>query len=129
MNLPVGHEHVRKTVAADSQERRRMSRMMSAASAAVAVSRVEAACTSPDSRSTFFWIVSSLPAVVGSLAVWSTPIIPLPRREGSGGGWRGPRGLPSSAFVRSSWHVKSERGRVLRVSWSAWFNAPALARR
>jgi hypothetical protein len=38
-------------------------------------------------------------AVVGNPAIQSTPIIP-PRRDGSGSGWRSPRGPPCSALVR-----------------------------
>jgi len=57
-----------------------MSRMIAAASAAVAVARVGTACTLPDSGSTWFSIMSKPPAVVDSPAIQSTPIIP-PRRE------------------------------------------------
>jgi hypothetical protein len=73
--------------------------MMAAASAAVAVARVGTACTLPDRRSTWFWILSNPAAVVGNPAIQSTPIIP-PRRDGSGNGWRSPRGPPCSALVR-----------------------------
>jgi hypothetical protein len=79
--------------------RRHMSRMMAAASAAVAVARVGTAWTLPDKRSTWFWIMSNPAAVVGNPAIQSTPIIP-PRRDGSGSGWRRPRGPPCSALVR-----------------------------
>jgi hypothetical protein len=67
-----------------SPDRRHMSRlgMISAASAAVAVARVGTACTLPESRSTWFWIMSNPAAVVGSPAIQSTPIIPA----GAGGG-------------------------------------------
>ena len=63
--------------------------MITAASVAVAVERVGTACTLPDSRSTWFWIMSKPAAVVGSPAIQSTPINP-PRRDGSGRGWRSP---------------------------------------
>ncbi len=60
----------------------------------------------PESRSTWFWIMSNPPAVVGSQAIQSTPIIP-PRREGSGRGWRSPRGPQCLALV--CWHVWQDR--------------------
>ena len=82
-----------------SPDRKHMSQLMAAASAAVAVERVGTACTLPDSRSTWFWIMSKPAAVVGSPAIQSTPIIP-PRRDGSGRGWMRPRGPPCSALVR-----------------------------
>ena len=60
----------------------------------------------PDSRSTWFWIMSKPAAVVCSPAIQSTPDIP-PRLDGSGRGWRSPRGPPCSSLVR--WHVWHER--------------------
>ena len=87
-------------------DRRHMSRMITAASVAVAVKRVGTACTLPDSRWTWFWIMSKAADVVGSPAILSTPIIP-PRCPGGGRGWRSPRGPPCSALVR--WHVWHER--------------------
>ena len=78
-------------------DRKHMSRMIAAASVAVAVERDGTACTLPDSRSTWFWIMSKPAAVVGSPAIQSTPIIP-PRRDGSGRGWRSPRGPPCSTL-------------------------------
>jgi hypothetical protein len=89
-----------------SPDRRQMSRIMAAASAAVAAARVGTACTLPESRSTWFWIMSNPASVVGSPAMQSSPIIP-PRREGSGRGWRSPRGPQCSALVR--WHVWQDR--------------------
>ena len=76
-------------------DRKHMSRM-------IAVERVGTACTLPDSRSAWFWIMSKPAEVVGSPAIQSTPIIP-PRRDGSGRGWRSPRGPRCSALVR--WQV------------------------
>ena len=59
--------------------------MIATASVEVAVERVVMACTLPGSRSTWFWITSKPAAVVGSLAIQSTPIIPH-RRGNSGRG-------------------------------------------
>jgi hypothetical protein len=85
-----------------SPEQRHMTRIISAASAAVAVARVGTACTLPDSRSTWFCIMSNPPAVVGSSAIQSTPFIPT-RRAGRGRGW-----TPCSAFILwYVWHVRT----------------------
>ena len=62
-----------------------MSRMIAAASVAVAVERVGMACTLPDSRSRWSWIMSKSAAVVGSPAIQSTPVIP-PRLDCSNKG-------------------------------------------
>ena len=83
-----------------SSDRRHMSRMISAASSAVAVERVGTACTLQDSRSTWFWMMSNPAAGVGRPAIQATPIIP-PRRDGRGRGWMSPHG-PCYASVRES---------------------------
>ena len=54
-----------------------------AASVTLAVERVGATGTLPDSRSTRSWIMSKLAPFVGSPATQPIPIIP-PRRDGSG---------------------------------------------
>ena len=80
--------------------------MIAAASVKIAVESVGTACTSHDSSSTWFWIMSKPAVVVGSPAIQSTPIVP-PRSGGGGRGWRSPRRPPCSAMV--CWHVWHDR--------------------
>ena len=76
LGVGVHHERVGKGLGKPAPGRRHVSRMIAAASAAVTVERVGTACTLPDSRSTWFWIMSQPAAIVGGPATQSTPIIP-----------------------------------------------------
>ena len=90
-----------RTLGKPAQERRHMSRMIVAASAAVAVALVGTACTRGrhDSES-----CQILPPLSGARQSSPPPIIP-PRRDGRGGGWKNPRGPSWSALVCQCWHL------------------------